>query len=163
MKTRHIRHIRRNDKRLGQILIEQGSINAEQLDRGLKVHRERNNSALIGSILMELGLAKEVDVLGAVTSQYSIPYIPLDRFDINPEAINMVSAGDALKYLLIPIDKIGNNLTIAMSNPLNCGLLKKIESIAKCNVQTVISTASDIIRSIDRYYYKDNNQENISS
>ena len=154
------RQIRRDYKLLGEILIEQGFINEEQLDKGLTVYKERNTDTPIGRILIELGLVKEEDVLGAVTTQYRIPYIPLDRYNINPDAIDMVPANVALKYLFMPIDKIGPNLVIAMSDPLNYGLLAEIESIVKCNVQTVISTAAVIMKTIDEYYYHKNKYEN---
>jgi hypothetical protein len=54
--------------------------------------------------------------------------------------------------MVIPIDKIGNNLTIAMSNPLNTKAVEEIEQISRCNVQIFVTTSSDIRVAIDKYY-----------
>jgi type IV pilus assembly protein PilB len=58
----------------------------------------------------------------------------------------------AKQYVLIPIDKIGNNLTIVMSNPLNIQAIEDVELISGCSVQTFVSTSSDIKRAIEKYY-----------
>jgi hypothetical protein len=58
----------------------------------------------------------------------------------------------ARQYLLVPIDKIGNNLTLAMSNPLNVQAIEDVELLSGCSVQTFVSTSSDIKRAIEKYY-----------
>jgi len=152
-----IRHRRRDDKLLGKILVERGAINEGQLDEALAVRKQRNSDTLLGKIIIELGLAKEEDVLEAVNIQYSIPYMPLDNYNINPKAVRMIPAEVARKHLLMPIDKIGASLTIAMLNPLDYELVREIESIVQCDVQTFISTSEEITRTIDKYYNPQNN------
>ena len=58
----------------------------------------------------------------------------------------------ARQYLLVPIDKIGNNLTLAMSNPLNVQAIEDVELLSGCSVQTFVSTSSDVKRAIEKYY-----------
>ena len=60
----------------------------------------------------------------------------------------------ARQYCLIPIDKIGNNLTVAMSNPLNAQAIEDVEMISKCVVQVFVSTTSDIRKAIEKCYSK---------
>jgi type IV pilus assembly protein PilB len=144
---------RRETKFLGRILIDSGIINEEDLDKALAVKKVKN--AAIGDIFVEMGLASEVDILQAVIFQYRLPYIPLDRYDINPEVINLVSAKDALKYLFIPIEKIGSSLTIAMSNPFKNRVLSEIEQVCDCDVQVCLSTPTEILNSIGKYYNKE--------
>jgi type IV pilus assembly protein PilB len=138
------------NKQLGELLIERGILTQAQLDKALVVQHER--SGLIGEILVGLGFAKEEDIAQALTAQYGFPYLPLSNYDINPEIINIVPGRVAWQYLLIPIDKIGNNLTLAMSNPLNVQAIEDVELLSGCSVQTFVSTSSDIKRAIEKYY-----------
>ena len=135
---------------LGELLIEQGLVDQSQLDNALKIQKEKGG--LIGEILVELGYAKEEDIAQALTAQYGFPYLPLSNYEINPDIISIVPARVARQYMFVPIDKIGNNLTIVMSNPLNVQAIEDVEFLSGCNVQTFVSTSSDIKRVIEKYY-----------
>lgn len=137
-------------KQLGELLIERGVITRAQLDKALAFQQE--NDGLIGDILVQLGFAKEEDIALALTAQYGFPYLPLGNYDIDPETIKLVPLRVALQYLLVPIDKIGNSLSIAISNPLNVQAIEDVELISGCSVQIFVSTSSDIKKAIERYY-----------
>ncbi|MBI4706971.1 MAG: hypothetical protein HY761_03490 [Candidatus Omnitrophica bacterium] len=137
-------------KQLGELLIERSIITQQQLDNALVIQRERGG--LIGEILVELGYAKEEDIAQALTAQYGFPYLPLSNYDVSAEIANIIPSRVARQYLLIPIDKIGTNVTIAMSNPLNIQAVEDVETITGCNVQTFVSTSSDIKKAIEKYY-----------
>lgn len=139
-------------KQLGELLIERGIINQAQLAKALKLQEEKGG--LIGQILVSLGFAKEEEIAQALTVQYGFPYLPLEFYDINNEAIKMVPENVAKQYNLIAIDKIGDLLTIAMSNPLNMQAVEDIEMITSCKVQVFVSTMTDINNAIKKYYEK---------
>lgn len=138
------------NKQLGELLIERGIIEQAQLDQALAVQREKGG--LIGEILVELQFAKEDEIAQTLTAQYGFPYLPLSNYDINPEVANIIPGRVARQYLLIPIDKIGNNLTLAMSNPLNIQAIEDVELLSGYSVQTFVSTSSDIKKAIVKYY-----------
>ena len=138
------------NKQLGELLIERGIISEQQLDKALILQKDKGG--LIGEILVELGFAKEEDIAQSLTAQYGFPYLPLSNYDINPEIVNIVPGRVARQYLLVPIDKIGNNLTLAMSNPLNVQAIEDVELLSGCSVQTFVSTSSDIKKAIEKYY-----------
>ncbi len=137
-------------KQLGELLIERGIITERQLDKALSLQKDKGG--LIGEILVELGYAREEDIAQALTAQYGFPYLPLSNYEIDPEITKIVPARVARQYLLIPIDKIGNNLTLAMSNPLNVQAIEDVEMLSGCSVQTFVSTSTDIKNAIARYY-----------
>jgi len=139
-------------KQLGELLLERGIINEEQLGKALTVQKERGG--LIGQILVMLGYAKEEEIAQALTVQYGFPYLPLECYEINTEAIKLIPQNVAEQYNLIAIDKIGDLLTIAMSNPLNAQAVEDIEMISSCKVQVFVSTMTDISNSIKKYYQK---------
>jgi len=138
------------NKQLGELLIERGIITPQQLENALITQQERGG--LIGEILVELRFAKEEDIAQALTAQYGFPYLPLSNYEVDPEIINIIPGRVARQYLLVPIDKIGNNLTLAMSNPLNIQAIEDVELLSGCSVQTFVSTSSDIKKAITRYY-----------
>jgi type IV pilus assembly protein PilB len=141
------------NKQLGDLLIERNILTQRQLDKALAVQKEKGG--LIGEILVELGFAKEEDIAQALTAQFGFPYLPLSNYNINPEIINIVPGRVAQQYLLVPIDRIGNNLSLAMSNPLNVQAIEDIELLSGCSIQTFVSTSSDIKKAIEKYYTKE--------
>lgn len=130
--------------------MEQGVITQQQLDKALACQREKGG--LFGEILVELGFAKEEDIAQALTAQYGFPYLPLGNYEINTEVLTLIPARVARQYVLIPIDRIGDNLTVAMSNPLNIQAIEDVELISGCSVQTFVATSSDVRKAIEKYY-----------
>ncbi|MFA5199616.1 MAG: hypothetical protein WC442_01725 [Candidatus Omnitrophota bacterium] len=139
-----------NNKQLGELLLDRGIISQLQLDQALSVQRDKGG--LIGEILVDLGFVKEDDIAQSLTAQYGFPYLPLSNYDVNIDITNIIPGRVARQYLLVPIDKIGNNLTLAMSNPLNVQAIEDVELLTGCSVQTFVSTSSDIKRAIEKYY-----------
>lgn len=139
-------------KQLGEILIERGVITAAQLEQALQVQKERGG--LIGQILVMLGFAKEDEIAQILTVQYGFPYLPLAAYEISQEALLLIPENVARQYNLVPVDKIGDLLTIAMSNPLNVQAIEDIEMLAQCKVQVFVSTMSDINSAIKKHYEK---------
>jgi type IV pilus assembly protein PilB len=139
-----------NNKQLGELLFDRGIITQAQLDQALGVQRDKDG--LIGEILVELGFVKEDDIAQSLTAQYGFPYLPLSNYEVNTEITSIIPGRVARQYLLVPIDKIGNNLTLAMSNPLNVQAIEDVELLSGCSVQTFVSTSSDIKKAIEKYY-----------
>ena len=137
-------------KQLGELLIERGVITKEKLQHALDLQKEKGG--LIGQILVELGYATEEAIAQALTAQYGFPYLPLRNYDIDPEVVKIIPKNVASQFCLIPVDKIGNNLTIAMSNPLNALAIEDIELISGLCAQIFVSTGTDIRNAIEKYY-----------
>ncbi|MFA5147510.1 MAG: hypothetical protein WC491_00120 [Candidatus Omnitrophota bacterium] len=139
-------------KTIGQLLLEKGVIKQAQLDEALKVQKEKGG--LLGQILAGLGYVTEEQIAQAITVQYGFPYLPLSNYDMDEAAIKMVPENVARQYCLIPIDKIGNTVTIAMADPLNTQAIEDIELVTSCSIQIFVSTATDIKQCVDKFYKK---------
>ncbi len=139
-----------NNKQLGELLLDEGVISREQLSRALSAQKDRGG--LIGETLVELGYVKEEDIAQSLTAQYGFPFLTLKNYDVSPEITGIIPASLARKYLLVPIDRIGGNLTLAMSNPLNMQAISDVELLSGCSVRAFVSTSSDIKRAIEKYY-----------
>jgi type IV pilus assembly protein PilB len=140
------------NKQLGEILIERGVLSRSKLEEALAYQKEKG--ILFGEALVQMKLATEEEVVQALTCQFGFPYLPLSNYEIAPEVVNTVSLDLCKRYCLVPIDKIGRSLTLAMANPLNVQALEEVEKASDCSVQAFVSTATDINNAINRYYEK---------
>ncbi|MCM8819299.1 MAG: hypothetical protein NC925_00690 [Candidatus Omnitrophica bacterium] len=141
---------RRIDKPLGQLLIERGIISQADLNKALEV--QKKEGGLLGEILVKLRLAKEENITQCISIQYGFPYISLDNYEIQEEALKIIPKNVASYYCLLPIDKIGDNLIVAMAEPSNIQAIQDLEDISGCNIQIFISTPSDIRKHIENFY-----------
>lgn len=139
-----------NLKQLGELLVEMGLITKDQLHHSLEVQKDKGG--LIGQVLVDLGYVSEEAIAQAITAQYGFPYLPLENYEIDTEIVKIVPKNVAIQYCLIPVDKIGSNLTIAMANPLNSQAVEDIALLSGLYVQLFVSTAADIKKAIKKYY-----------
>lgn len=137
-------------KRLGEILIEQGALDRERLDKALAHQKEKGG--LIGQILITLGFVKEEDIVIALATQFNFPYLPIANFEINRKAIESVPAKFARDNLLVPIDRIHNVLTVVMADPANEMVVRELETLTGCRVQAFVSTVTEIQQALSNLY-----------
>lgn len=136
-------------KQLGELLLERGVISREQIQETLA--HQKQHGGLFGEILVELNYASEEDIAQALTAQYGFPYLPLSNYTVDPQVLNTVPKNICEQYLLLPIDQIGKNLTLAMANPLNSNAIEEVEMASGCAVQVFVSTTADVKAAINQY------------
>jgi len=137
------------DKPLGQILVERGVIDNTQLQQALEA--QKHGGGLVGEVIVELGFAKEEDIAYCLSLQFGYPYLSLENYEISQDIIKIIPKNVATHYCLVPIDRIGNTLTVAMANPLNIQAIEDLEDITHCDIQIFVSTPSDIRGSIEKF------------
>ena len=142
-------------KRLGEVLLERGIIDRKKLEQALAHQKE--HGGLMGQVLIQLGYTTEEEVALALTAQYGFPYLPLDNYELDGGLTSVIPEDVARQYCLIPIDRIGNALTLAMSDPSNVKAIEEVELLTKCVVQTFVSTPTDILKAIGKYYKHQSN------
>ena len=136
--------------RLGEMLIKAGVITQEQLDEALE--EQKSGKGRIGEILVRLGYTTEDKIFLHLAKQLDIPYVSLRVQRIEPEVLKLIPGEMARKYHIIPIDKIGRFITIAMSDPVNDEACALVEKMTALKVQKMVSTKGDIVEAIERYY-----------
>jgi len=142
--------VKRSEKRLGQILVDQGVISEDQLEQALDEHAESQKK--IGDILIDLNLATLEQVIEAMGMQHGLQYLRLSEYEIDPEVIGSISEEMARKYQIIPVDRTNNTLTVALADPANIFLLDDIKLRTKMEIIPLISLQSDIQAAIEKYY-----------
>jgi type IV pilus assembly protein PilB len=137
-------------KRIGEVLLERGVIDRKKLDEALAHQKE--HGGLLGQVLIKMGYAKEEEIALALTAQYGFPYLPLENYEIDSVLSELVPERVARQYCLIPVDRIGNALTLAMADPSNVKAIEEVELLTKCVVQTFVSTPTEIEKAIGKHY-----------
>jgi len=137
-------------ERLGDILIREGVITSEQLEKAL--HFQAANGGRLGSALVQLKFATEEGITEILSEQFGVPSVNLMSFDIDESVLKLIPAEVARKYLLIPISRTGASLTIAMADPSNVFAQDDIKFMTGYHVEPVIASELSIRKSIDRYF-----------
>ena len=136
--------------RVGEILVEKGIITPEELEMAVK--KQRETKEMIGQVLVGMGLITERKLLQVLAEQQGIPFKELKETAIDPKAIETVPAKFAWHYKIIPITKIGNTLTIGISNPFDMWPIDDLETSLGFRVDKVLMTTQDILEAIKKHY-----------
>ncbi len=142
-----------NPGRLGERLIEDGSISADQLSIALTEHKRTGHK--LGEILVSMGFVSVETVREMVGSYVGYASMSLKEVVPDPKAIQLVSETFAHNYLIMPISFKDNRLQVAMSNPGDILVLDKLKRhLQNPNLQVapVLVVESEIQTAIDNYY-----------
>ncbi|MGZ8637639.1 MAG: GspE/PulE family protein, partial [Actinomycetota bacterium] len=140
---------KRKPKQLGQILLEQGLLNQEQLDRALDEHR--NTPKSLGRVLIDLGYIRERDLVSALAEQVGLEFVDLSDYRIDPGIATLIPEPISRRYRAIAIDERDGKLLVAMSDPANVYALDDIRTITGREVQPVVATANDVEQAIAKF------------
>ena len=135
---------------IGEILIKRKCITKEQLDHALSVQQKENG--FVGEILVKLGYLEERDIVVALVVQCDLPYIAINKYTVDATVLNLIPKEIAQKERLIPLDRVGNVLSVVMTNPLSDKKTVELEGLTNCRIATFISTKSEIEEAIARLY-----------
>lgn len=141
-------------EKLGQVLLEGRIINPEQLNQALKIQKEQGG--LLGEILTRLGFTTEEEIAQALAIQHNFPYLPLANYEIDPEIIKFIPEDIARRFYILPIDKMGDILTVVMANPLDEKVIEEIRNLTGCKIEIFVSTYIEIKDAIERIYIQKN-------
>jgi len=140
------------NKRIGDILIEQGLITSKQLKEALEVQKNGNKKRL-GEIFVETGAITREELYEVLQYVYEAEYVDLSNYVIDPEVISLISEKTALQFKLIPISKNDNELIIAMANPLDVYAIDFVRDHTKIkNIKSLLAPEEDVLNAITNYY-----------
>ncbi|MEZ7891528.1 MAG: type IV-A pilus assembly ATPase PilB [Candidatus Wallbacteria bacterium] len=136
--------------RLGDALLQDGLVNEEQLQKALEIQKQSGKR--LGQVLVEMGIVTENDIVTVLGKQLGIPYINLSNYLIDPATVRVIPENIARRHQLIPINKVGNKLTVAMVDPLNILAIDDIQFMTGLVVKPVVATSTDINEALDQAY-----------
>lgn len=136
-----------------EILLKSEQITKEQLERALNLHKEKG--VPLRKVLVDEGIITEEVLLSLFSKQLYMPTLHLSKFKFDKDIINLIPERMAKLYNTIPLSKIGNTLTVSVSDPLNIFALDDLNNFTGCNIDIVLSPEDEIAHAIDSQYHKD--------
>ena len=136
--------------RLGDLLVAHGIITEEQLVGALQVQQRGDKEKLLGEILVDLGYAGPEQVLSAVAEACGMPFVRLTSQLMDPDVRGALPEAFCQKRGVLPLFRVCDVLTVAVSEPANVFLADEIAQVAGINVQIVAATADDIYRTLEQ-------------
>lgn len=136
--------------KIGEILIKRKILTQEQLDAALDV--QKKEKSFIGEILVKLGYLEERDIVVALVVQCDLPYIAINKYNVLPDILKLIPKDFAMREKMIPLDRIGNILSLVMVSPCSDEKKISIEKMTQCRIATFISTKTEIEEAINRLY-----------
>ncbi len=137
---------------LGNVLVEKKVINKEQLNEALEI--QIKDKELLGQIMVKLGHCMEEDVACAIAQIYKLPFIELEKVNIESGTIRYIPVNLALKYNIIPLKIEKNTLYLACSRPLNPRVSANLQRLTNKQISFCIATDSGIGRLLRKYYMR---------
>jgi type IV pilus assembly protein PilB len=136
--------------KLGDLLLRSKLITPDQLDAALKSQREEGGK--LGEALVRVGAVTENDITETLSQQFGVPSIDLANFEIDPAVIKIVPGDVARKYGVLPVNKTGATLTIAMGDPTNVFAMDDIKFMTGYNVEPVVASEVALRKAIEKHY-----------
>ncbi len=137
-------------ERLGELLIKRNYITSDQLKRASE--EQKMKGGRLESNLVRLGYIKEDELLSFLSAQYRVPSVKISKMEINPNVIKLIPSSISKKYFIIPINRMGPKLTLAMADPSNIIVIDEIKFMTGFNVEPVVASETEIIDAIKKYY-----------
>ncbi|PLX83439.1 MAG: type IV-A pilus assembly ATPase PilB [Desulfuromonas sp.] len=136
--------------RLGELLVRNKIIDENQLSKALA--EQKTSGGRLGASLVKLGFVQEDDLAAFLSRQYGVPSINLAEFEIDPAVTKLIPPEATQKYQIIPVNRAGSTLIVAMSDPSNMLAIDDIKFMTGYNVEVVVAPEKSIKEAIDKYY-----------
>jgi len=138
-------------RKLGQILVDLGHINDDQLWDILE-EQKQSPGTVIGQVAVRMGLATQAQVTQALAEQWGMPVVNLEETNIQPNVLDIVPMTMAEMYHIMPISLKNGVLTVAMADPQNVGALDDLRNFLGHEIRGAVSSGPEVEAAIARYY-----------
>jgi len=136
--------------RLGDLLVQQQLISAEQLQSALE--QQKSSGRKLGRVLVDSGFVTEEKISEALAKQLGAPYINLKYYNINLKQVRKLPENQARRFRAIVLEERNGVLLIGMADPTDLFAFDEISRIVQCDIDVAVVTESQLLESIDRGY-----------
>src|SRR5688500_19731585 len=137
-------------ERIGDLLMREGLITREQLDRALL--EQKQNGTRVGYNLVKLGYVQETEITRMLARQFRMPAVDLSKFEVDPRIAKLIPSDLAIKHLILPLKRDGRTLTVAMADPTNLGVIDDLKFITRYDIFPVIAGEYTLRNAVEKYY-----------
>jgi type IV pilus assembly protein PilB len=136
--------------RLGELLVREGHLTTEQLGKALQ--EQSTNGTRLGLTLVKLGFVPETTVVKILARQHRMPAVDLSRFDVDPRLLKLIPADLASKHTVLPLKREGRQLTVAIADPTNLGVVDDLKFITRYDIVPVLAGEYSMRAAIEKHY-----------
>jgi type IV pilus assembly protein PilB len=148
--------------RIGELLVRDNLISLQQLQKAQEAQRQEGGK--LGYHLTKMGYIEETQLTEFLSRQYGVPAINLSEFEIDADVIKLIPKEMAEKHMVVPVNRAGASLIVAMSDPSNIFAIDEIKFRTSHNIEVVVASEQAILAAIDRYYnQKANSSDGLGS
>ena len=131
-------------------LLEANLIDEAALAKAREVQKKDGGS--LGQALIKSGAIDEASYVTFLGKVYNLPVVALDKAVVDVACIDLIPGDVATKFQVLPINRAGRVLTVAMANPSNIFAIDDIKFITGLDVQPAVAGEMAIKKAIDKYY-----------
>jgi type IV pilus assembly protein PilB len=138
------------NKRLGELLVREKLISLQQLRKAQEDQAKSGQN--LSYTLAKLGFISDKEITGFLSTQYHLPAVNLEEYEIEPDVLKLVTKDFCEKHKVLPLMRSGSSLIVSMADPTNLHAIDDIKFLTGFNVEPVISSETAIAQAIERYY-----------
>ena len=135
--------------KLGELLVAEGLVSEADLLRALK-HQHADNKRL-GELLIDLNLLAPNALLSALAKQLGVKHCQLRHGLIDPNIARLLDRDEAKRLKALPLFKVGDRLTVAMTEPQSLPTIDRLSSLTGCQINPVLALENNIIEYQEKY------------
>jgi type IV pilus assembly protein PilB len=140
--------VRKDAGHLGALLLEEGIVTQDALDKGLEIHQEMGLP--LARVLLDEHLVDERDLVRVLARSIGLEFVDLREITVDPAAASLVPENLAARYAAVPIAFDGDRLVVAMADPANVLAIDDIRAITGREVIPKVATRGDVEEAINR-------------
>ncbi len=129
--------------RIIDALAKSGLVEKDRLQAILSESRAGADSDIIKRII-DSRVVSDRDMLCILSRELDIPPIDLSRVKIDKQVREAVPEKIAKKYNVVPVSRLGDNMTLAVCDPTDIFAIDDVRSVAGCDVNPVLASRRDI-------------------
>lgn len=152
-------------KQLSEILVEQGTLNEDQVKRAMLFSKQ--NNVTFAEAVIKFGFASEEKVTAALSKHFAVPYASKENGILVPEKEqnlqDIIPEKFARENMVIPLFVEDDSLAVAVLDPTNVFLLENIKMMSGKQVQPFLASKSQLLNVIDTFYSNKNLLEEVMS
>lgn len=137
-------------KGIGELLVRENLINIDQLEKARIEQKQKGGK--LSSTLVELGFLADKDLAEFLGRQYGYPTIDLASFELDEDAVKLLSPQICKKHGVIPIQKSGRSLVVAFADPSNLFVKDDLSLLTRCKIEIVVASEKAIHAAIEKAY-----------
>src|SRR5580658_7817708 len=141
----------KQQKKLGEILVEWGIISKSEVQKGLDHAKQKN--LRLGEALIDLNVCSEGNVYKALAQQHNMEYFDLDKNSVPPNAVNLVPDDLMRKHLILPLGMENGKLRLAIHDPLDLEMLDILRFRLNKELKTVLAGKQRIKSILDELFH----------